>query len=87
MEPAQVKRRNLPEFGHPVRPAKFCNTDRMFEVMEQRGIDGFVSYYDTNVYYFSGFTPSARHALQEANGLAAIVLSRHAPRPPDHAGR
>ncbi|MEV4840147.1 M24 family metallopeptidase [Nonomuraea sp. NPDC049486] len=79
MEPAQVKRRNLPEFGHPVRPAKFCNTDRMFEVMEQRGIDGFVSYYDTNVYYFSGFTPSARHALQEANGLAAIVLSRHAP--------
>lgn len=72
----------LPEFGYPRRPAKFCNTDRFFEVLTERKIDGFVSYYDTNVYYFSGFTPSARHALQEANGLAAIVFSRHEPEHP-----
>lgn len=71
--------RTLPESGFPTRPAKFCNMDRMVEVMTARGLDGFVSYYDTNVYYFSGFTPSARHALQEANGLAAVVLSRAEP--------
>ena len=68
-----------PEFTRTALPERFCNVGRLFETMEQRGLDGIVSYLRPNVFYLSGYAPPAVVSVQETNGYAAVVVSRHAP--------
>jgi Xaa-Pro aminopeptidase len=55
-----------------------CNLQRLLDVMEQRGLDGLVSYYSPNVHYLSGARIN-RTFIHEANALTAVVISRHRP--------
>jgi Xaa-Pro aminopeptidase len=59
-----------------------CNLDRLFDTMTRRGMDGIVSYLRPHVFYLSGFAPPASASIQETNGYAAVVVSRHEPRHP-----
>src|SRR5215210_4199050 len=68
-----------PEFGRPPPPERICNLGRLLDTMEQRGLDGIVSYLRPNVLYLSGFAPPASVGVQETNGYAAVVVSRHQP--------
>ncbi|MBA2448000.1 MAG: M24 family metallopeptidase [Chloroflexi bacterium] len=68
-----------PEFGRPTLPERVCNLGRLLDTMEQRGLDGIVAYLRPNVLYLSGFAPPASVAIQETNGYAAVVVSRHQP--------
>jgi Xaa-Pro aminopeptidase len=71
-----------PEFRRTPPPERFCNLDRLLDTMKQRGIDGIVSYLRPNVFYLSGFAPPASASVQETNGYAAVVISRHEPEHP-----
>lgn len=64
-----------------VLPERLCNLERVFYMMEQRGLDGIVAYLRPNVFYFSGFAPPSAQSLHETNGNAAFFLSRN---DPDH---
>lgn len=61
---------------------RLCNIGRLLDTMEQRGMDGIVSYLRPNVFYLSGFAPPASASVQETNGYAAVVISRHEPEHP-----
>ncbi len=56
---------------------RLCNLGRLLDTMEQRGMDGIVSYLRPSVFYLSGFAPPASASVQETNGYAAVVISRH----------
>ncbi|MGH7314329.1 MAG: aminopeptidase P family N-terminal domain-containing protein, partial [Candidatus Rokuibacteriota bacterium] len=70
------------EFARTPRPERLCNLDRLLDTMKQRGMDGIVSYLRPNVFYLSGFGPPASASIQETNGYAAVVVSRHEPQHP-----
>jgi Xaa-Pro dipeptidase len=72
----------LPEFKRAPFPAQLCNVGRLFETLEQRGLDGLVAYLRPNVFYLSGFAPPSNQSVHETNGYAAVVISRHAPEHP-----
>jgi Xaa-Pro aminopeptidase len=63
-------------------PERLCNLGRLFDTMAQRGLDGIVAYLRPNVFYLSGFAPPASASVQETNGYAAVVISRHEPEHP-----
>ncbi|MBV9582179.1 MAG: M24 family metallopeptidase [Chloroflexi bacterium] len=60
-------------------PARLCNAERLFDTLEQRGLDGLVAYLRPDVLYLSGFAPPSNQSVQETNGYAAVVISRHLP--------
>jgi Xaa-Pro aminopeptidase len=64
------------------RPERLCNLGRLVDTLDQRGLDGLVSYLRPNVFYLSGFAPPASASIQETNGYAAVVISRHEPEHP-----
>ncbi len=66
------------EFRREPEPARLCNYQRLLDTLEQRGLDGVVSYYSPNVYYLCGYA-SRRMQMHEANGYGAVVVSRHDP--------
>ena len=70
------------EFRRAPLPERLCNLGRLLDTMEQRGMDGIVSYLRPNVLYLSGFAPPASASIQETNGYAAVVISRHEPEHP-----
>jgi Xaa-Pro aminopeptidase len=70
------------EFARKPFPAQFCNIGRLWDTLEQRGLDGLVAYLRPNVFYLSGFAPPSNQSVHETNGYAAVVISRHAPRDP-----
>ena len=72
-------RKTVPEFGREPLPSLLCNLDRLFATMEERGLDGIVSYYAPNVFYLSGYATSVSVMAHEANAFVAVVLSRHEP--------
>src|SRR5712691_1676531 len=72
----------LPRFRRPVLPERLCNLGRLLDTLERRGLDGLVSYLRPNVFYLSGFAPPSGASVQETNGYAAVVISRHAPEHP-----
>ena len=72
----------LPRFKREPLPPRFCNAGRLFDTLEQRGLDGLVAYLRPNVFYLSGFAPPSNQSVHETNGYAAVVLSRHAPDDP-----
>src|SRR5919199_1166267 len=63
-------------------PARLCNLERLFDTLEQRGLDGLVAYLRPNVFYLSSFAPPSNQSVHETNGYAAVVISRHAPQQP-----
>jgi Xaa-Pro aminopeptidase len=67
-----------PEFKRAPLPAQFCNVGRLFDTLEQRGLDGLVAYLRPNVFYLSGFAPPSNQSVHETNAYAAVVISRHA---------
>jgi Xaa-Pro dipeptidase len=69
-------------FVRAPRPERLCNLSRLLDTMTQRGLDGIVSYLRPNVFYLSGFAPPASASIQETNGYAAVVISRHDPQHP-----
>src|SRR5437764_5435698 len=69
----------LPEFKRAPLPPRFCNAGRLFDTLEQRGLDGLVAYLRPNVFYLSGFAPPSNQSVHETNGYAAVVISRHLP--------
>jgi Xaa-Pro aminopeptidase len=71
-----------PEFRRTPFPERFCNVGRLFDTLEQRGLDGLVVYLRPNVFYLSGFAPPSNQSVHETNGYAAVVISRHAPQHP-----
>jgi Xaa-Pro dipeptidase len=71
-----------PQFKRRPLPPRFCNLPRLFDTLEQRGLDGVVAYLRPNVFYLSGFAPPSNQSVHETNGYAAIVISRHAPDDP-----
>jgi Xaa-Pro aminopeptidase len=77
-----------PDFSRPAeftpspRPPRLCHVGRLFDTLEQRGLDGIVAYLRPNVFYLSGFAPPSNQSVQETNGYAAVVISRHAPDQP-----
>src|ERR671926_97974 len=73
---------SLPEFPRTALPPRLCNVGRLFETLEQRGLDGLVAYLRPNVLYLSGFAPPSNQSVHETNGYAAVVISRHAPEQP-----
>jgi Xaa-Pro aminopeptidase len=70
------------EFKRTPLPERLCNLGRLLNTMEQRGMDGVVSYLRPNVLYLSGFGPPASASVHETNGYAAVVISRHEPEHP-----
>jgi Xaa-Pro dipeptidase len=70
------------EFEPAPLPERLCNLGRLIDTMAQRGVDGIVSYLRPNVFYLSGFAPPASASVQETNGYAAVVISRHDPEHP-----
>jgi Xaa-Pro aminopeptidase len=72
----------LPEFKKAPLPAQFCNVGRLFDTLEQRGLDGLVAYLRPNVFYLSGFAPPSNQSVHETNGYAAVLISRQAPEQP-----
>src|ERR687887_483499 len=70
------------EFTPAPRPPRLCNVGRLLDTLEQRGLDGIVAYLRPNVFYLSGFAPPSNQSVQETNGYAAVVISRHAPDQP-----
>lgn len=79
---ADARRSSPPEFRLTPLPERLCNLDRLLDTMKQRGMDGMVSYLRPNVFYLSGFAPPASASVQETNGYAAVVISRHEPEHP-----
>ncbi|MBV9897984.1 MAG: M24 family metallopeptidase [Chloroflexi bacterium] len=75
----QVK---TPLFTRSALPTPLCNLPRLFETLEQRGMDGLVAYLRPNVLYLSSFAPPSNQSVHETNGYAAVVISRHAPDQP-----
>src|SRR5215475_10061715 len=74
---------DIPErFKRQPLPARFCNLERLLDTLEQRGLDGIVAYLRPNVFYLSGFAPPSNQSVNETNGYAAVVISRHAPEHP-----
>jgi len=70
------------EFSRTPLPERLCNLGRLIDTMAERGMDGIVSYLRPNVFYLSGFAPPASASVQETNGYAAVVISRHEPEHP-----
>jgi Xaa-Pro aminopeptidase len=68
-----------PRFKRTPLPACFCNVERLFATLEQRGLDGIVAYLRPNVFYLSGFAPPSNQSVHETNGYAAVIISRRAP--------
>jgi Xaa-Pro dipeptidase len=77
-----VATKTVPELGRKARGAQLCNLDRLISGMTARGLDGVVSYYMPNVFYLSGFIHSSAHMLDELQGYAAVIISRHRPEHP-----
>lgn len=69
----------MPAFKRSPLPAQLCHAERLFETLEQRGLDGIVAYLRPNVLYLSSFAPPSNQSVHETNGYAAVVISRHAP--------
>lgn len=61
-------------------PQRFCNLDRLWHALDQRGLDGIVAMQPNNVFYLNGFNPIA-HKSDEPRPYA-VILSRHAPEHP-----
>ena len=70
------------QFGYKARPPRLCNLERLFASMEERGLDGILSYYSRNVLYLSGYGSGAAGVYGEANSLTAFMISRHEPEHP-----
>jgi Xaa-Pro aminopeptidase len=72
--------------GHPGArppiPERFCNTERLLWMMEQRGLDGIVVSVRPNVYYMSGYASRASQAQHESGGYGAFFLSAAEPEHP-----
>ena len=66
-----------PMFTRTPLPTRFCNSDRLMQILEARGIDGVVMSSVYNVFYLTGFNPIA-HKADEPRPYA-VILSRHAP--------
>ncbi len=77
-----VRERVPAGLGHAPLPERLCNLGRLLDTMAQRGMDGLVAYLRPNVFYLSGFAPPASASVQETNGYAAVVISRHEPEHP-----
>jgi Xaa-Pro aminopeptidase len=58
-------------------PEQLCNLERLVDTLAQRGLDGIVAYLRPNVFYLSSFAPPSNQSVQETNGYAAVVFSRH----------
>lgn len=71
-----------PVFPRTALPRQLCNVGRLFDTLEQRGLDGLVAYLRPNVFYLSGFAPPSNQSVHETNGYAAVVISRHLPEQP-----
>jgi Xaa-Pro dipeptidase len=69
-------------FGQTPRPRRLCHLERLVAAMEARGLDGVLSYYSRNVLYLSGYASGTTAVYGEANGVAAVVVSRHRPEHP-----
>jgi Xaa-Pro aminopeptidase len=80
--PADARPSSPPEFARTPLPERLCNLPRLLDTLKQRGMDGIVSYLRPNVFYLSGFAPPASASIQETNGYAAVVISRHEPEHP-----
>lgn len=67
---------------HPWRkmPKRFCNFERLLDVMEEKGLDALVLNTRHNVYYMTGFWMPALQADEPY--LAAFIMSRHNPEEP-----
>jgi Xaa-Pro aminopeptidase len=46
-----------PAFKRSPLPSQLCNVGRLWQTLEQRGLDGLVAYSRPNVLYLSGFAP------------------------------
>ena len=46
-------------FPHETLPERFCNFDRLLEMLELWNLDGLVLSSEKNVFYLSGFNPIA----------------------------
>ena len=68
-----------PTFSRSALPIQLCNVGRLWQTLEQRGLDGLVAYLRPNVLYLSGFAPPSNQSVHETNAYAAVVVSRHAP--------
>src|ERR1051326_9142631 len=66
-----------PRFERRPLPARFCNFQRLLDMMEARGLDGLVASYAPNVFYLSGFTGNP--SLDDMHGLGIVVLNRQRP--------
>lgn len=73
---------SMPEWGYPPRPPQLCNLDRLSAMMEAQDLEGMVSYQATNVFYLSGFVLGTTYAMPEADGFAAVLISRREPERP-----
>jgi Xaa-Pro aminopeptidase len=71
-----------PAFKRSPLPSQLCNVGRLWQTLEQRGLDGLVAYSRPNVLYLSGFAPPSNQSVHETNAYAAVVVSRHAPDQP-----
>jgi Xaa-Pro dipeptidase len=71
-----------PTFVRTPLPERLCNVGRLLDTLEQRGMDGIVAYLRPHVFYLSGFAPPSNASIQETNGYAAVVISRHEPTHP-----
>ncbi len=71
-----------PRYKRTPLPERLCNLPRLLETMQQRDMDGLVAYLRPNVFYLSGFAPPSNQSVQETNGYAAVIISRHAPDQP-----
>ena len=69
--------RSLPEFTREPLPERLCNYERLLDTMKFRGLDGIVATSRYNLFYLTGFNPTAYH--QDEPPHAAVVISAHEP--------
>ena len=70
----------LRPFPRETLPERFCNFDRLLEMLELWNLDGLVLSSEKNVFYLSGFNPIA-HKGDEPRPYA-LILSRFEPEYP-----
>ena len=69
--------RLLPEFTREPLPERLCNYDRLLDTLKSRGLDGIVATSRYNLFYLTGYNPTAYHQDEPAH--AAVVISVHEP--------
>jgi Xaa-Pro dipeptidase len=58
-------------------PERFCNFDRLLQMLTVRELDGIVSSYTPNVFYLTGFQGTM--PMFEADSLGAVIMPREHP--------